>query len=159
MTRPSIDSICGSKTDPLCLDGVGQKLTQGVGLHEPYFRTPRSVMYDKELSFAARCVYGVLAGRAGAGTIAKIGKRAIADLLGASKVTIGSALAALIERGHIEVHLGATKRPDGGNAAVSYHLRSDVFGTKQRDGITQVGRGPSGGRRIVAAGEDQRKRA
>src|SRR5580658_1802240 len=59
---------------------------------EKYARTPDSVLFDKGLSIAARCVYGVLARHAFQGTTANIGQRRIANLLGVHVGTVNRSL-------------------------------------------------------------------
>jgi hypothetical protein len=70
---------------------------------EKYARTPDSVLFDKGLSIAARCVYGVLARHAFQGTTANIGQRRIANLLGVHVGTVNRSLHELEERRHIAI--------------------------------------------------------
>jgi len=83
------------------------------------------VLYDKELSFSARCVYAALADRVGSGATTSIGMRLLAKRLGASKTTVCDAVKELVDRGHVKV------RPFGKQRAI-YHLTSNRFGYKQR---------------------------
>lgn len=108
----------------------GQKVNGKSG-HEHYSRTPDSVLYDKELSFGARCVYAVLAGAVHQGTTAKVGQRLIARKLGMHQETACLCLQELRDRGHITV-VGE------GKARRIYHLHSDVFGQKQRAGTEEI---------------------
>jgi DNA-binding MarR family transcriptional regulator len=106
------------------------------GRIERYARTPDSVLYDRKLSMTARCVYGVLARYAYQGTTVRIGQRRIANLLGCHVATINRAIHELEERQHITIRgKGRDRR--------SYHLRSPIFGQKQRAGIEEVISSPS----------------
>lgn len=82
------------------------------------------MLHDRELSFAARCIYGVLAETVWQGTTARIGQRRIAFLLGCTQETVGIGLRELEARKHISI-VGA------GKERRVYVLHSDVFGQKQ----------------------------
>src|ERR1017187_2659576 len=88
-------------------------------------RLPDSVLCDRRLSVTARCVYGVLARYAYQGTTVKIGQRRIAMLLGVHVETVNVAIHELERRQHIAI-VGE------GQVRRVYHLRSSVFGQKQR---------------------------
>jgi hypothetical protein len=104
----------------------GQKPNGNSGrLCEHWNRIPDSVLHDPRLSFAAKCVYGVLAGSVHQGTVARIGQRLIAARLGCHQETVSSAIQELAQWRHVVV----TKF---GKQRYSYHLTSDVFGQKQR---------------------------
>jgi hypothetical protein len=126
---------------------MGQNLAQKLS-HEPhiekYARTPESVLYDRELSASARCVYTLLSRWVFQGSTAKMGTRKIASDLGFSRTTVDAALVELAERKHLTVH-GEGKRRR------MYHLTSNIFGRKQRAGVEEVALGPSGQPRLVSA--------
>jgi DNA-binding MarR family transcriptional regulator len=112
---------------------------------EKYARLPDSVLYDRHLSPAARCVYGVLARHAYQGTTARIGQRRIARLLGMHLGTVNASIHKLERYGHIVINgAGKTRR--------IYHLTSSLFGQKQRAGIEEVIGSPSGVPRLAASG-------
>ena len=120
---------------------VNGKSAQGDA--EKYARLPESVLFDRELSVTARCVYGVLARYAFQGTAVRIGQRRIAGLLGVHQETVNLALHELESSEHISIR-GAGKNRR------SYHLHSLVFGQKQRAGIEEVISSPSGTRRFAS---------
>jgi CRP-like cAMP-binding protein len=97
---------------------------------EKYARLPESVLFDRELSLTARCVYGVLARYAFQGTAVRIGQRRIANLLGLHQETVNLALHQLETSDHISIR-------GNGKDRRSYHLHSSVFGQKQRAGIEE----------------------
>jgi hypothetical protein len=68
---------------------------------EKYARVPDSVLFDHELSLAARSVYGVLARHTFQGTTVNMGQRRIAKLLGTHTETVNLALHELEQRKHI----------------------------------------------------------
>ena len=103
---------------------------------EKYARIPDSVLFDKDLSITARCVYSVLARRAFQGATANIGQRRIAHLLGIHLGTVNRSLHELKERQHIDIR-------GNGKGRRIYHLRSMVFGQTQRAGIEEVIISPS----------------
>lgn len=101
------------------------KSVQGVtgksGQREHWNIVPDSVLMDRELSFAARCVYSVLAGSLRReSNVARIGQRRIGQLIGMHQETVGVALGALHDRGHIEIVGENQKRRE-------YVLNSNVF--------------------------------
>jgi hypothetical protein len=109
----------------------------GNSVHSEHWnRLPDSVLYDRRLSLACRCVYAVLAGSVHQGTVAKMGQRRISKLLGIHQETVALALRDLEARGHITI-------TGNGNLRRTYHLHSDVFGQKQRAGIEEVISSPS----------------
>jgi len=99
------------------------------------------------LSVTARCVYGVLARHAFQGTTANIGQRRIATLLGVHLGTVNRSLHELEEGMHIDI------RGKGKDRRI-YHLRSLVFGQKQRDGIEEVISSPSRTPRLASVRRD-----
>ena len=103
---------------------------------EKYARLPESVLFDHDLSVAARCVYGVLARYAFQGTTVRMGQRRISKLLGLHVETVNVALHHLEANGHIAIR-------GNGKDRRSYHLHSSVFGQKQRAGIEEVISSPS----------------
>jgi hypothetical protein len=105
----------------------GRKPNGNSGRSEHWNRQPDSVLYNKALSFAARCVYSVLAGSVHQGTVAVIGQRRIAKLLGCHQETVSAALLDLAQYGHIVIVAKGKQRH-------IYHLTSDVFGQKQKSG-------------------------
>jgi hypothetical protein len=117
--------------------GNSDQKARGNSVHSEHWnRLPDSVLYDRQLSLASRCVYAVLAGAVHQGTLAKMGQRRISKLLGIHQETVGFALRDLADRGHITIS-------GGGNRRRGYHLNSDVFGQKQRAGIEEVISSPS----------------
>lgn len=128
---------------------TGQKVSEKTGHaidwdKNHFARTGESVLYDHRLSFSARCIYSTLARHTKQGTVARIGIRRIANLLGADKSTVSKGLAELENLGHIAIHgTGRDRR--------TYHLTSSLFGQKQRSGITETAPAPSGGRRLVSS--------
>jgi hypothetical protein len=114
---------------------------------EKYARVPDSVLCDTSLSAAARCVYGLLARYAYQGTTVRIGQRRIANLLGLHLDTVNVAIHELERRRHIAIS-GA------GNTRRIYHLRSSVFGQKQRAGTEEVISSPSGLPRLASTRVD-----
>lgn len=102
-----------------------QKTVHGSERVEGFSRLVKSVLYDKELSFSARCIYGVLADRVGDGTTVRIGIRLIARLLGANKSTVVDAIEELVQRRHVIPRRTGKQR-------TMYHLTSLRFGMKQR---------------------------
>jgi DNA-binding MarR family transcriptional regulator len=106
------------------------------GDHEKYARTPDSVLYDHALSMTARCVYGVIARHVFQGTTASIGQRRIAKKLGVHVETVNRAIHELVARRHIAIS-------GTGKARRTYHLRSAVFGQKQRANVEEIISSPS----------------
>jgi len=117
------------------------------GCAEKYARTPDSVLLDRELSMTARCVYAVLARHVFQGTTVNIGQRRIAGLLGVHVGTVTRALHELEERKHISIR-------GCGNGRRIYHLRSAVFGKKQRAGFEEVISSPSRTPRLASVRSD-----
>lgn len=117
---------------------MGQKLYRKAGQKlahpekcEHWNRLPDSVLFDPRLTASAKCVYAVLAGSVHQGTVATMGARLIAKKLKASRTTVRAAVEELTKYEHIV--------PSGkGNERTRYHLNSDVFGQKQRDGEESV---------------------
>ena len=114
---------------------------------EKYARVPDSVLLNHGLSMTARCVYGVLARHVFQGTTANIGQRRIANLLGVHVGTVNRALHELEEHEHITIR-------GRGNGRRIYHLRSLVFGQKQRAGVEEVISSPSRTPRLASVGTD-----
>lgn len=120
-----------------------QKLVRSGENVGTYARLPESVLRDKRLSASSRCVYAELALGVWQCTTISLGQRLIGKRLGLSKTTVNAAISELAEHGHIEVK-------SLGGQRFTYHLTSNVFGQKQRDGEYEVATGPSGGKRIVS---------
>jgi DNA-binding MarR family transcriptional regulator len=114
---------------------------------EKYARVPDSVLFDHGLSMTARGVYGVLARHVFQGTTVNVGQRRIANLLGVHVGTVNRALHELEERKHISIR-------GRGNGRRIYHLRSLVFGQKQRAGIEEVISSPSRTPRLASVRSD-----
>ena len=114
---------------------------------EQYGRIPDSVMLDKSLSVTARLVYAYLARHVYQGTIVRVGQRRIAEQLGLHKETVMTALAELQRATHIDIS-------GEGQARRIYHLRSNLFGQKQRAGVTAIVSSPTGSR-MVTVGEER----
>lgn len=106
-------------------------------------RTPDSVLFDKDLSASARCIYAYLARSVFQGSVARFGQRRIAKDLGFNRETVGTALHELQKRGHLSI-VGEDKERR------TYVLHSHIFGQKQRTGQYESAVGPSGGARIVS---------
>jgi predicted transcriptional regulator len=83
------------------------------------------VLLDKRVSASGRCVYALLAGTVFQGTVASVGQRRIAELLGFSKNTVNEAVKELATFGHVQVVKNGAQR-------YRYHLTSGLFGQKQR---------------------------
>jgi hypothetical protein len=113
-----------------------------------YARLVRSVMYDQRLSHCDKLVFARLADCCWQGDIAKIGQRAIARDMNMSRTQVSVSLRKLTELGHIEPTQVRFK------AVQAYHLTSPRFGQKQRAGVTEVARAPSGGKRLVSVGPE-----
>lgn len=124
-----------------------QKVDRKSG-HEQFFRLPASVLKDGTLTFAARCVYALLAGCTRQGTVARIGQREIARQLSAARSTVNSALGELASAGHLVTNGTGKQRR-------TYHLVSDVFGQKQRDGVTEVVSTPRGSKYFASIGKEK----
>jgi hypothetical protein len=112
------------------------------GHPEHWNRVPDSILFDRKLSLASRCVYAALAGSVHQGTVAKMGQRRISKLLGIHQETVALGLRELSAAGHITI-------TGTGNVRRAYHLHSPVFGQKQRAGIEEVISSPSRGRRLA----------
>ena len=117
------------------------KSVQGGSLK--HTRIPDPVLFDVGLSVTARCVYGVLARYVYQGTTARIGQRRIAKLLGVHVETVNVAIHELEDRSHLTIS-------GEGKARRIYHLRSPLFGQKQRAGVEEVISSPSKGRRLAS---------
>lgn len=102
-----------------------------------YCRIPRYVLFDKELSAYARCVYAFLAGSVWEGRTASVGQRRISRMLGISRGCVAAGIRELALRQHIEIVALGKKR-------TVYILTSVIFGQKQ--GKVDVIRG----RRLVS---------
>lgn len=102
-----------------------QKVRGNSAQTEHFNRLPNSVLLDKDLSLAARCVYAFVAGSVHQGTTAKVGQRLIAAKLGIHQETVRLALRELEENKHLTI-IGA------GRERRVYHLHSNIFGAKQR---------------------------
>jgi DNA-binding MarR family transcriptional regulator len=77
----------------------------------------------------------------------KIGQRRIASLLGVHLGTVNRSLHELEARKHICIRGAGKERR-------IYHLRSLVFGQKQRAGFEEMISSPSGTRRLASVGTD-----
>lgn len=110
---------------------LDRKPVQKLDRFEHWNRVPDSVLHDRALSFAARCIYAELAGSVHQGTVATVGQRRIAKRLGCSRQTVIEGLRDLEARKHIKV-------TEIGKQRHSYHLTSDVFGQKQRAGVEEA---------------------
>jgi hypothetical protein len=119
----------------LYVNGKSARKPNGKTVHsekvEHHNRVPDSVLHDGRLSFAARCVYGVLAGSVFQGTVATIGQRLIAKKLHCHQETVSAALRDLEQFGHIVIIRNGKQRH-------WYHLTSNLFGQKQRAGVEEV---------------------
>lgn len=95
---------------------------------EPFWRVPKSVGECLDLTFSARCIYGVLASKVRFGNVSIIGQNEIARRLGCSRTTVVEGIKELIQFGKIKCgHRAARSRS-------VYELQSDIFAQKMRDG-------------------------
>ena len=142
-----------------------ESLTASLAAQKGFGRSPAGVLNDPRLSQLAKVVYAELALWVFQGNVAKRGQRAIADAINCRQMSVSDALAQLVACGHIKaVNQNLLKRGVLSNSQAKhgrgvYELLGPMFGSKQGSGIDTVVSSPRGGRRIVAAGEDQRKRA
>lgn len=110
----------------LYVSGKSVQKVRGNSVQQEHFnRVPNSVLFDTELSLAARCVYAFVAGSVHQGTTAKVGQRLIAKKIGIHQETVRFALQELEERKHLTI-VGS------GKDRRVYHLHSNIFGAKQR---------------------------
>ena len=142
-----------------------ESLTASLAAQKGYGRTPAGVLHDPRLSPVAKVVYAELALWVFQGNIAKRGQRAIAEAINVRQMSVSAAIAQLTACGHIReanqemLRLGMITEAQAKHSRGVYELLSPLFGSKQGSGIDKVVSSPRGDRRIVAAGEDQRKRA
>jgi hypothetical protein len=109
-----------------------------------FARIPARVLLDEEIDSTAVRAFGVLSLNVYQGNVSSIGIRLLAKLLRVSHQTAMRKLRMLEARGHITVE------KSGPGLRSFYVLNSAIFGQKQRDGVTEVARGPSGGKRFVS---------
>ncbi len=110
----------------LYVSGKSVQKVRGNSVQQEHFnRVPNSVLFDVELSLAARCVYAFVAGSVHQGTTAKVGQRLIAKKLGIHQETVRLALQELECQKHLTI-IGT------GKERRVYHLHSNIFGNKQR---------------------------
>ena len=121
---------------------TGQKPNGKAGQCEHWNRLPDSVLHDKGLSLAAKCVYAELAGTVHQGNVATLGQRRIASRIGIHQETVGKALKELAGRNHVVTAAFGKQRH-------CYVLLSNVFGSKQRAGVEELVSAPNGHRRLV----------
>jgi DNA-binding MarR family transcriptional regulator len=81
------------------------------------------------------------------GNVASIGQIEIARRLRCSRTTVVDGIRQLVDLGHV---IATNRSP---RARGVYMLKSNVFGQKQRDGITTVVSGPRGRRMVTVAPE------
>lgn len=108
-----------------------------------YARLPWDVLTDAEISSDAKVVYAVIAGHAFQGTVAYIGQRFIGELAGMSAAKVNRLLKQLVPK-YLERDIEASGK------RAHYHLKSPVFGQKQRAGVEEVISSPSGNRRLAS---------
>ena len=110
---------------------------------------PREVYSDRRLKPVDIRVYCVLASACWQGNVTSLGKRLIAKDACCAECKVGGSLRRLEAFGHM-------RKPPGqlpGKRA-KYVLSSEVLGQKQRAGVEEVARGPSGPR-LVSVRKDQ----
>jgi hypothetical protein len=138
-----------------------ESLTASLQSQKGYGRIPASILRDARLSPIARLVYAELAMWVFQGNMARRGQRAIANAIGIRQMTVSAAIRQLVELGHIRianrelVRLGLINSKQANHSRGIYELLSPVFGSKQRDGITEVVSSPRGDRRFVAVGTEK----
>jgi hypothetical protein len=88
-------------------------------------------------------VYAVLALSVYQGRTSRVGMRQIGKIIGKCAATVKKRIDELVAAGHVRANMGRS-----GQRAF-YELTSPVFGQKHGK-VTEVGVGPSGGRRLVS---------
>ena len=115
-----------------------------------YGRVPLSVLADTRLKHYDVRVFAAISSPVWQGNYSSMGTRRISELAGVSRRLSLQSIKRLIEYGHmVPTVAGKGKR-------AGYIMTSKVFGQKQRDGVKEVGIGPSGGRRLVSAPKSAR---
>jgi hypothetical protein len=115
-----------------------------------YSKIPPDVMFDDRLNRTDLRVYSCIAGVVWQGTVASIGIRLIAKQIKRSVALVAKSLDRLERAGHIK------RQPVNNGKRSKIDLTPyDVFGTKQRDGITEIVSCPRGDRRMVSVGKER----
>lgn len=112
---------------------------------ERYSRIPDSVLSDRGLSPAAKCVYAAIARSSWQGATAKLGQRQIAQRSGLSVGTVNLGIAALVASGHMQ------QVKDSAGRRSTYILTSSVFASKAKTGVREIVSSPRGRKRHVGA--------
>jgi hypothetical protein len=139
----------------------GESLTASPRANKRYAKLPASVLRDRRLTGTAKLVYAELALWAFQGNVVRKGQRAIAEAIGARQMTVSTAIRQLVDAGHIRnanrelSRRGQMSATQAKHCRGVYELLSPVFGSKQRDGITEVVSSPSGDRRFVSLGTER----
>lgn len=108
-----------------------------------YARIPREVLIDAGISSDAKVAYAVLAMSTFQGSVAYVGQRLVAKILGVSQPSVSRRFAELERAGHIK------QAPAARGKRAHWELLSPVFGQKQGK-YTEVVSAPSGGRRFAS---------
>ena len=138
-----------------------ESLTASLRAKTNYGRLPASVLHDPRLGKTAKLVYAELALWVFQGNVARRGQRAIADAIGVRQMSVSEAIRQLVQAGHIRIANRELSRRGQMSATQAKHCRgvyellSSVFGSKQRDGITEVVSSPRGDRRFVSLGTER----
>jgi hypothetical protein len=108
-----------------------------------YARVPREVYTDRRLKAVDVRVYCVLASACWQGNVVSVGKRLIAREGCCAECKVADILRRLEAAGHIQ------KQPEPRHGRRAFYvLLSSVFGQKQRAGVEEVAKGPSGPRLV-----------
>jgi len=141
----SIGLYVGHTGDPL----VGH---MGVPLSRAQFsRVPREVASDRRLKSVDIRVYAVLAASCWQGSTVSVGKRLISKRAPCAERLVAPSLKRLEAAGHIR------KVPMKRGQRGLYHLRSAVFGQKQRAGVQEMIVTPDGKQRLATVRRDPGK--
>ena len=138
-----------------------ESLAASLRAQKNYGKLPASVLHDRRLSKTARLVYAELALWVFQGNVARRGQRAIANAIGVRQMSVSTAIWQLMEAGHIRIantelwQRGLMSTTQAKHCRGVYELLSSVFGSKQRDGITEVISSPRGSRRFASLGPEK----
>ena len=141
----SIGLYVGHPRDPL-VGHRGDPLSRA-----QYSRIPLEVLADRQLKNCDLRIYAVLAGSCWQGSTVGIGKRLIATRAPCAERLVVPGLKRLEARGHID------RLPVKRGQRGLYHLRSAVFGQKQRAGVEELVVTPDGKPRLATVRRDPGK--
>lgn len=88
---------------------------------ERHGKIPDSVLFDKDLSDAAKVVYGALARHSFREGLGNIGQTLIAKMIGISQSSVSRHIAELVSRKHVEITANGNGRRSG------FKLLSNAF--------------------------------